>query len=93
MATVRVDVVPVNEFTPAFSVASYQFSVQENTALGTVLGSVNASDGDAGSQGEVSYHLLDPGNLSPIFIDPSSGQKLSSPTFSTMRTSIFTISQ
>ena len=45
-----VDVVPVNEFTPAFSVASYQFSVQENTALGTVLGSVNASDGDAGSQ-------------------------------------------
>ena len=74
MATVRVDVVPVNEFTPAFSVASYQFSVQENTALGTVLGSVNASDGDAGSQGEVSYHLLDPGNLSPIFIDPSSGE-------------------
>ena len=26
VATVRVDVVPVNEFTPAFSVASYQFS-------------------------------------------------------------------
>ena len=74
VATVRVDVLPVNEFTPTFPVTSYQFSVDENTALGTILGSVNASDGDAGSQGEVSYILIDPGNLSPIFIDPSSGE-------------------
>ena len=76
IATVRIDVLPVNEFKPAFSMASYQFSVKENTAIGTLLGSVNATDTDAGSQGDLTYLLLDPGNLSPVFIDPSSGDIL-----------------
>ena len=53
---------------------SYQFSVKENTAVGTLLGSVNATDSDAGIQGVITYLLPnDIVNVSPVLIAPSTG--------------------
>ncbi len=73
--TVRIEVLPVNEFLPEFLEPIYQFTAVEN-AFGTLLGRVEAEDGDAGSQGEVTYHLQDPGNFSAVFVEPSTGDLL-----------------
>ena len=72
-ATVRIDIRPVNEYTPMFLEAKYEFSVDENIEVGMLLGYVNATDDDAGIDGQITYLLQDPGNLSAIFVHPSSG--------------------
>ena len=75
-ATVRVNVGPVNEFSPLFLLPKYIFNATENEELGVVLGNVTATDDDAGSHGELIYLLQDPGNLSAVFIEPASGAVL-----------------
>ena len=72
-ATVTIQVSPVNEYLPVFSQSRYQFSVAENN-FGILLGTVEATDQDVGSQGEITYHLQDPGNFSVVFIEPFSGE-------------------
>ncbi|XP_048729930.2 protocadherin Fat 4-like [Ostrea edulis] len=47
----------VNDNTPAFSQPSYTFYTQSNEAVGTVLGSIAASDADIGAFGTISYTL------------------------------------
>lgn len=42
----------VNDNTPAFSQPSYTFYTQSNEAVGTVLGSIAASDADIGAFGK-----------------------------------------
>ena len=71
-ATVRVEVTPVNEFLPTFLQQQYEFSAEENS-FGTEIGVIEATDGDAGSQGEIRYLLKDPGNFSVVFVEPSTG--------------------
>ena len=73
--TVRVDVVPVNEFVPVFERDVYQFMAKEN-AFGASIGNLSASDGDAGVDGDVIFLLQDPGNFSVVFVGPSSGEVL-----------------
>ena len=75
-ATVRVDVGPINEFTPVFLEKVYKFTADENTEIGTTLGYVNATDDDEGIHGEITFLLDDLANLSPIFINPSTGEIL-----------------
>ena len=72
-ATVRVDINPVNEFKPVFLQSVYIFTVDENTEIGETIGYVNATDKDAGTDGEIIFLVNDPGDLSPVFIDPTSG--------------------
>ena len=72
-ATVRVDINPVNEFKPVFLASVYMFTVDENTEIGETIGYVNATDKDAGIDGEIIFLVDDPGDLSPVFIDPTSG--------------------
>ena len=74
-ATVRVEVDPVNEFIPSFLQSRYQFSAEEN-GFGTYIGVLEAGDGDAGFQGDITYLLQDPGNFSVVFVEPSSGEVL-----------------
>ena len=74
-ATVRIEVLPVNDFVPSFSQSVYEFTAPEN-AFGLLLGSVQATDSDLGSQGRITYHLLDPGDFSPVFVEPSTGDVL-----------------
>ena len=74
-ATVRVEIEPVNEFLPVFSRSEYQFLAVENS-FGAVIGTLTASDDDAGIQGDVTYLLQDPGNFSVVFVGPDTGDVL-----------------
>ena len=72
-AAIRIEVLPVNEFLPTFLEPVYQFSVPENS-FGVFLGAVRAEDQDVGSQGEITYHLVDPGDFTAAIIEPSTGE-------------------
>ncbi|XP_076875449.1 protocadherin alpha-2-like isoform X2 [Brachyhypopomus gauderio] len=74
---VTVNVIDVNDNTPSFSKEMYKVSVQENTAIGTPVIKLNASDMDAGENGEIVYSLISHGKekSSDIFrIDPVTGE-------------------
>ena len=75
-ATVRIDVNPINEFQPVFLENVYKFDVDENAGIGKTIGYVNATDDDEGIHGVITFLVDDPGNLLPIFIDPTSGEIL-----------------
>lgn len=61
---------PLNEHAPVFSQSSYNVTISENTTVGTAVLSIIATDGDSGSQGELSFSLS---GGSPFYIDVSSG--------------------
>ena len=73
--TVTIEILPLNEFLPTFLEPVYQFTVPENS-FGILLGTVQAEDQDAGSQGEITYNLQDPGDVSVVFVEPSTGDIL-----------------
>ena len=73
--TIRIEILPLNEFIPSFTQTVYNFTAIENT-FGARIGSVAATDDDAGSQGRITYLLQDPGNFSVVFVEPSSGDIL-----------------
>ena len=60
MTTVNlvVTVQDVNEFGPEFNSSSYRFSVSESTLVGRGIGTVFASDLDAGDAGTISYSIV-----------------------------------
>ena len=47
----------VNDNRPVFSQSTYRASVNENTPVGTTVAIVSATDGDSGTNGEVTYSL------------------------------------
>nr|XP_051700321.1 protocadherin beta-3-like [Oryctolagus cuniculus] len=57
---VVVQVSDVNDNAPAFSQAAYTLLVRENNSPGLLIGSVSASDRDAGANAQVTYSLLPP---------------------------------
>lgn len=67
---VDVIVTPLNEHAPVFSQSSYDVTISENTAIGASVLSVTATDGDSGSQGELTFALS---SGSPFYIDKISG--------------------
>jgi len=56
-AVVRVRVRDANDNSPTFSRVVYEFRVDENCAVGSPVGIVSATDGDAGANGELEYRL------------------------------------
>ena len=57
-AILSVTVLGFNEHPPVFTNSTYTFSVGELTSVGDMVGTVQASDGDAGLDGEISYAVL-----------------------------------
>lgn len=47
-AEIIVDIVNVNDNEPVFSSTEYRFTVAENSPKGTIIGNINAKDGDDG---------------------------------------------
>lgn len=74
-ADVRIDIIPLNEFVPEFSMPEYSFLASENS-FGTSIGQVIATDSDSGNHGDLVYQLQDPGNFSVVFVDPLTGEVL-----------------
>jgi hypothetical protein len=68
---VSIDVTAVNEHAPVFTSSNYAYSVQEDTAIGTSLLRVTATDVDNGPQGEISYSMLP--LTAPFYVDLTSG--------------------
>ena len=59
-AVLVVTMIDVNDNTPTFSQTSYVFYTQANTGVGSVLGSIAATDNDIGTYGEYDYAFVMP---------------------------------
>ncbi|GAA55597.1 cadherin-related tumor suppressor [Clonorchis sinensis] len=57
-AVVEVFIIDVNDWAPQFTKDVYTFSVAEDTRVQEVVGSIEAVDRDADSQGKITYHLI-----------------------------------
>ncbi|XP_047016061.1 protocadherin gamma-A3 isoform X24 [Ictalurus punctatus] len=75
--TVNIDitVLDANDNAPIFNQTVYRASVVENTSKGTYITTVNATDADSGSNGEIMFYFSKrKGNVADIFnIDENSG--------------------
>ena len=68
--TVRINVAPVNEYTPTFAQARFEVTIPETTAVGVAsILSLSATDGDAGEQGDITYSISN-SSATPFWIDP-----------------------
>ena len=56
-ATLTVNVIDVNDESPQFELAQYNFEVRENLAAGALVGHVRANDAEAFPFGDVSYYV------------------------------------
>ncbi|XP_070819477.1 protocadherin gamma-A6 [Chaetodon trifascialis] len=75
-ASIHIRVLDANDNVPVFSQRVYKASVPENSAIGTVIAALNATDLDDGIYGEITYsfsHLSD--KMGGVFeINPLSGE-------------------
>lgn len=72
VCVVMVTVIGANNNIPQFSHSFYSFDVVEGTAVGTVIGTVTASDSDTGLNAIISYSIT--GSHQDVFsVDPISG--------------------
>ena len=70
-ALVTVTVTDTNDHTPSFPMTSYSLSVSEALPISSTLIQLQASDDDAGSNGDIIYSITSDGTL--FSIDPLSG--------------------
>ena len=68
---VDVTILDVNDNAPVFGMAQYSFSVPENKEIGYIVGLVNATDKDLGTNALVTYTLLHSANFS---VNSSTGE-------------------
>lgn len=61
-AVLYVHILGVNEFYPQFVQTAFHFDVSETSAIGTAVGSVQATDKDSGEDGRVYYLLVGSSN-------------------------------
>ncbi|XP_063697547.1 cadherin-related tumor suppressor [Culicoides brevitarsis] len=54
----KIHITGINEFVPKFVQQVFHFDVPESKEIGTVIGTVKATDRDSGPDGEVFYHLV-----------------------------------
>lgn len=71
VAEATIEIVPVNDNTPMFSQTNYSGEVDENLPSGTIVLTVEASDGDVYSGVSITYQIA--GETSGFYIDSSSG--------------------
>ncbi|KAG8552982.1 hypothetical protein GDO81_003203 [Engystomops pustulosus] len=68
----KIHIEDINDNNPKFSKHFEEILIEENNVPGDVILALSASDKDSGSNGEISYHLLD-GDPNVFSIDSSSG--------------------
>ncbi|KAL0840760.1 hypothetical protein ABMA28_015943 [Loxostege sticticalis] len=74
-ATILVDVLDVDDNTPAFEKNVYTAVVPENVPIGISVINVTATDPDEGLGGEIKYDFLDEGEANGLFsIDANTGE-------------------
>ncbi|XP_052086566.1 protocadherin-23-like [Mytilus californianus] len=90
-ATLQVIIYAINDNTPQFSQNSYEFHVSPYGTVGTIVGTVTASDADIGSHGIVSY-LVESGTYSNYFGVDTSGNLYLRAAFKTVSGSTVSVS-
>ena len=70
---VRVRLKDKNDNTPVFEDQVMQIFVRENEPVGSVIGTVTATDEDSGSNGKILYSILDQSPKNKVEIDSSKG--------------------
>ena len=68
-----IDVDPVNDFAPQFTMDQYSANVTENIIVGTQILVVNATDRDVGTAGEITYGISSGNQEGKFGIDGNSG--------------------
>ena len=71
-AAVTVNVMDMNDVTPAFTHDHYRFNISENKPKGTLVGTVLARDNDTTLNSEITYSITSGSNL--FSIGPQNGQ-------------------
>ncbi|XP_062342057.1 protocadherin alpha-8-like isoform X8 [Osmerus eperlanus] len=70
-----VNVLDTNDNAPSFSKTLYKVVVAENTSLGTLVLTVNATDADAGANSEIEYSFTGQSGLKDVFaINKNTGE-------------------
>ena len=74
-AVLDIQIIDVNDNRPEFNMAFYEESLIENTAIGTFVVEVNATDADSGTNADITYSI-DPNDIATTFfnIDGTSGR-------------------
>lgn len=72
VAEATIEVVPLNDNTPVFSLTNYSGEVEENLPSGSVVLTVEATDADIYSGASITYQIA--GETSDFYIDPTSGE-------------------
>ncbi|XP_021371826.1 cadherin-23-like isoform X5 [Mizuhopecten yessoensis] len=73
--TCTVTIGDLNDNTPAWTAAPYTFTVDENVATSTSVGTIAATDADTGVNSAISYNIIGywSGGSNPVTIDTSTG--------------------
>ncbi|XP_054647395.1 protocadherin Fat 4 isoform X2 [Dunckerocampus dactyliophorus] len=69
----NITVKDVNDHTPKFSRPMYSFDIPEDTAPGSIVAAILASDSDSGVNGEVTYSLEDEDEDETFLLNPVTG--------------------
>ena len=74
-AVLDIKILDVNDNRPEFSMAFYEMPLQENSAIGSVVVKVNASDADTGRNADITYSI-DQNNIATEYfnIESTNGQ-------------------
>ncbi|XP_077984865.1 protocadherin Fat 4-like [Glandiceps talaboti] len=72
--TVHVDVTPSNDHDPVFAATTpVSITVQENSAVGTSVATINAADNDYGTQGDITFTIENGDTDNNFQLDPTTG--------------------
>ena len=77
-ATLTIILIDENDNTPMFENNTYSATIAENAANDSIITSVQATDADSGTNGQIVYSIISilesvPGSDSPFQVDSSSG--------------------
>ncbi|KAK9886911.1 hypothetical protein WA026_019169 [Henosepilachna vigintioctopunctata] len=70
---VKIHITGVNEYYPRFIQPVFQFEVSESTEIGRVIGTIHATDQDAGEDGKIYYLFVGSSNDRGFAINPETG--------------------
>ncbi|XP_043106924.1 protocadherin gamma-C5-like isoform X4 [Puntigrus tetrazona] len=93
---ITVNILDVNDNPPVFSERVYSVYIKENTAPGSILSSVTASDRDTGENAKIVYSVLDTNNQgvpvsSYVYINSENGSIFSMHSFDYEKMKVFHI--
>ncbi|XP_036404404.1 cadherin-related family member 2 [Megalops cyprinoides] len=72
-ANVTIEIRDINDITPVFEKDSYELTVKEHSSVGTVLGTITATDPDTEDVGNITYRLVPENILRYFTVDPKNG--------------------